>query len=35
MTIKNLKAKFPNIRYVSIGHGEEEASLKNYQKNYL
>ena len=32
MTIKNLKAKFPNIRYVSIGHGEEEASLEKLSK---
>jgi len=29
MTIKNLKAKFPNIKYVSIGFGKEESNLKN------
>ena len=28
MTIKNLKPKFPNIKYVSIGDGEEMENLK-------
>ena len=29
MAIKNLKTKFPNIKYVSIGFGEEENSCFN------
>ena len=28
MTIKNLKPKFPNIRYISIGNGEEIKNLE-------
>ena len=28
MTIKNLKVKFPNIKYISIGTGSEENNLK-------
>ena len=34
MTIKNLKPKFPNIKYVSIGDGEEMQNLKEL-KNEL
>ena len=29
MTIKNLKPKFPNIKYISIGDGEEMQNLQN------
>ena len=32
MTIKNLKIKFPKIKYVSIGTGEEEENLKKLSK---
>ena len=32
MTIKNLKIKFPNIKYVSIGYGNEEDNLKQLSK---
>jgi len=32
MSIKNLKAKFPNIKYISIGIGDEENSLKKLSK---
>ena len=32
MTIKNLKTKFPNIKYISIGFGEEENNLKKLSK---
>jgi len=32
MSIKNLKVKFPNIKYISIGNGEEESSLKKLSK---
>ena len=32
MTVKNLKVKFPNIKYVSVGFGEEEKNLKNLIK---
>jgi len=32
MVIKNLKAKFPNIKYISIGFGEEENNLKKLSK---
>ena len=32
MSIKNLKAKFPNIKYISIGTGEEENNLKRLSK---
>ncbi len=32
MVIKNLKAKFPKIKYVSIGSGKEENSLKKLLK---
>ena len=34
MTIKNLKPRFPNIKYISIGDGEEMQNLKNL-KNEL
>ena len=34
MTIKNLKPRFPNIKYVSIGDGDEMQNLKNL-KNEL
>ena len=27
MTIKNLKTKFPNIKYISIGDGDEKENL--------
>ena len=32
MLIKNLKSKFPNIKYVSIGFGDEENNLKKLAK---
>jgi len=32
MTIKNLKAKFPKIKYVSIGHGQEEENILKLTK---
>ena len=32
MAIKNLKVKFPNIKYISIGYGEEEVNLKTLAK---
>ena len=32
MTIKNLKVKFPDIKYISIGYGNEENSLKKLSK---
>ena len=32
MLIKNLKNKFPKIKYVSIGFGEEEKNLKKLVK---
>ena len=32
MTIKNLKAKFPKIKYICIGFGEEENNLKKLTK---
>ena len=34
MTIKNLKPRFPNIKYISIGDGEEMKNLENL-KNEL
>ena len=34
MTIKNLKPRFPNIKYISIGDGDEMQNLKNL-KNEL
>ena len=34
MTIKNLKPRFPNIKYISIGDGEEMQNLQNL-KNEL
>ena len=34
MTIKNLKPKFPNIKYISIGNGEEIKNIENL-KNEL
>ena len=34
MTIKNLKPRFPNIKYISIGDGEEMQNLENL-KNEL
>jgi phosphatidylinositol alpha-1,6-mannosyltransferase len=32
MTIKNLLPKFPNLKYVSIGDGEEKANLEKLKK---
>ena len=32
MTIKNLLPKFPNLKYVSIGDGDERNNLKNLKK---
>ena len=32
MTIKNLKPKYPNIKYVSIGNGEEKNNLESLKK---
>ena len=32
MVIKNLKSKFPKIKYISIGFGEEENNLKKLSK---
>ena len=32
MAIKNLKIKFPNIKYVSVGFGAEENNLKKLTK---
>ena len=32
MIIKNLKTKFPNIKYISIGSGKEENNLKKLSK---
>jgi len=32
MTIKNLLPKFPNLKYVSIGDGEEKEKLENLKK---
>ena len=32
MTIKNLLPKFPNLKYISIGDGEEKEKLKNLKK---
>jgi len=32
MLIKNLKSKFPKIKYISIGHGEEEKNILNLCK---
>ena len=32
MLIKNLKTKYPNIRYISIGFGDEEKNLLNLRK---
>ena len=32
MTIRNLKEKFPNIKYLCIGYGEEENNLKKLVK---
>ena len=32
MTIKNLKIKFPNIKYISIGDGDEKNNLINLKK---
>ena len=34
MTIKNLKPRFPNIKYISIGDGEEMKNLESL-KNEL
>ena len=35
MVIKNLKSKFPNIKYLSIGTGDEEDNLKKLSKELL
>ena len=32
MTVRNLKEKFPNIKYLCIGYGEEESNLKKLVK---
>ena len=32
MTVKNLKEKFPKIKYISVGDGEEESNLINLSK---
>ena len=32
MTIKNLLPKYPNLKYVSIGDGEEKEKLENLKK---
>ena len=32
MTIKNLLPKFPNLKYVSVGDGDERNNLKNLKK---
>ena len=32
MTIKNLLPKFPNLKYVSIGDGDERANLEKLKK---
>ena len=32
MTIKNLLPKFPNLKYVSVGDGNERSNLKNLKK---
>ncbi len=32
MTIKNLKPKFPNIKYISVGGGEEQNNLLSLKK---
>jgi len=32
MTIKNLLPKFPNLKYVSVGDGDEKTNLKNLKK---
>jgi phosphatidylinositol alpha-1,6-mannosyltransferase len=32
MLIKNLKPKFPKIKYISIGHGDEESNLLKLSK---
>ena len=32
MTVRNLKEKFPNIKYLCIGYGEEENNLKKLVK---
>ena len=29
MTIKNLKSKFPKIKYISVGDGEEKENLSD------
>ena len=33
MTIKNLLPKFPNLKYVSIGDGDERKNLEKLKKN--
>ena len=32
MTIKNLKPKFPKIKYISIGNGDEKSNLLRLRK---
>ena len=32
MVIKNLKVKFPKIKYISVGFGDEEKNLKKLAK---
>ena len=33
MTIKNLLPKFPKLKYVSIGDGDERNNLEKLRKN--
>ena len=33
MCIKNLKSKFPNIKYISIGDGDEKKNLEELKNN--
>ena len=35
MCIKNLKSKFPNIKYISIGDGEENKNLQKLKKELI
>ena len=35
MTIKNLKPRFPNIKYISIGNGEEMSNLEKLKNELL
>ena len=33
MCIRNLKEKFPKIKYISVGDGDEKKDLLSLQKN--